>query len=66
MALKYGNLAKTAELQHAVNPSLEEDTEAWDREESAPTSSSGHYHKILSDFVSTNAIVTDERGILAC
>jgi len=53
-ARKRGDLAKAAELQHAVIPSLEDDMEAWDKEESAP----GHQHKMLSDFVSADAIAT--------
>lgn len=57
-ARKRGDLAKAAELQHAVIPSLEDDMEAWDKEESAPTSSGGHQHKMLSDFVSADAIAT--------
>ncbi|KAL7530833.1 hypothetical protein ACHAXR_003697, partial [Thalassiosira sp. AJA248-18] len=53
VARKGGNLAKAAELQHAVIPSLEEEMEVWDKEDSAPTG-----HKMLSDFVSGEAIAT--------
>ena len=63
---KEGNLAKVAELQHTVIPSPEEDIEAWVKEEYVPTSSSrsSHHHKMLSDFVSADAIATDERGFM--
>jgi len=53
-ARKRGDLAKAAELQHAVIPSLEEEMEAWDKEDSTP----GHQHKMLSDYVSAEAIAT--------
>jgi len=58
LARKRGDLAKAAEMQHAVIPPLEDEMEAWDKEESAPTSSGGHQHKMLSDFVSAEAIAT--------
>ena len=66
VAQKEGDLAKAVELQHAVIPSLEEDMEVWDKMDSAPTSSSGHQHKMLLDFVSADDIVTDEYRVLAC
>ena len=66
MARKEGNISKAAELQHAVIPSLEEDMEVCDKEESASTISSGHQHKMLLDFVSVDDIVTDEYRVLAC
>ena len=34
VARKESDLVKVTELQHAVIPSLEEDTETWDKEES--------------------------------
>lgn len=51
-AVKRGDYAKAAELQHAVIPSLGEEMEAWDRAEAAPD----HPTKMLSDFVSAEAI----------
>lgn len=53
LARKQGDLAKAAELQHAVIPSLEDEMEAWDREDSEPSQ-----HKMLSDYVSADAIAT--------
>lgn len=55
VARKSGDLAKAAQLQHAVIPNLEDAMEAWD---AAPTSSGSHQHKMLSDFVSAEAIAT--------
>lgn len=52
-ARKKGDLAKSAELQHAVIPSLEDEMKDWDEKESAPTG-----HKMLSDYVSAEAIAT--------
>jgi len=54
LARKQGNLAKAAELQHAVIPELEYEMEAWDKEEHDPKS----HHKMLSDYVSSDAIAT--------
>jgi len=54
LARKQGNLAKAAELQHAVIPELEYEMEAWDKEEHDPKS----HHKMLSDYVSSEAIAT--------
>jgi len=54
LARKQGNLAKAAELQHAVIPELEYEMEAWDKEEHDPKS----HHKMLSDYVSADAIAT--------
>ncbi len=54
-ARKIGNLAKAAELQHAVIPSLEDEMEEWDKEESAPDC---RHHKMLSYYVSADAIAT--------
>ena len=51
---KSGDLAKAAELQHAVIPSLEQEMEEWDKEEHGST----EHHKMLSDFVSAEAIAT--------
>lgn len=53
-ARKRGDLAKAAELQHAVIPSLEDEMEEWDKKENAPD----HPHKMLSDYVSSDAIAT--------
>jgi len=62
-ARKGGDLAKAAELQHAVIPSLEEEMEGWDKVESGTTTTEDHpskekQHKMLSDFVSADAIAT--------
>ncbi len=52
-ARKTGDLAKAAELQHSVIPSLEAEMESLDKESS---SGSGQQHKMLSDYVSAEAI----------
>lgn len=49
-----GDLAKAAELQHATIPRLEDELNAWDKKESE----GGNQHKMLSDFVSADAIAT--------
>ena len=54
VASKQGDLAKAAQLQHAIIPSLEDELEAYDRAESDPN----HPHKMLSDYVSAEAIAT--------
>ncbi len=54
-AKKMGHLTKAAELQHSVIPSLEAEYESWDKDDS---SSSGQQHKMLSDYVSAEAIAT--------
>ena len=54
-ARKQGDLAKAAELQHAVIPSLEEDMEEWEHGEQP---NGGNHHKMLSDFVSAEAIAS--------
>ena len=54
-ARKQGNLAKAAELQHAVIPALEEDMEEWEHGEQP---NGGNHHKMLSDFVSAEAIAS--------
>lgn len=56
VARKTGDLAKAAELQHSVIPSLEAEIESLDKDDSS--SGSGHQHKMLSDFVSAEAIAT--------
>jgi len=56
LARKQGDLAKAAELQHSVIPSLEDEMEAWDKEESSPGSCGVRQHKMLSDYVSAEAI----------
>ncbi|KAL9181960.1 hypothetical protein ACHAXT_012303 [Thalassiosira profunda] len=55
-ARKGGDLAKAAELQHAVIPSLEDEMKAWDEKEHEHAK--GHEHKMLADFVSAEAIAT--------
>lgn len=52
-ARKQGDLAKAAELQHAVIPALEDDMEEWEHGEQPK---GGSNHKMLSDFVSAEAI----------
>lgn len=49
-----GDLAKAAELQHATIPRLEDELNAWDKKENE----GGNQHKMLSDFVSADAIAT--------
>lgn len=49
-----GDLAKAAELQHATIPRLEDELDAWDKKEHE----GGNQHKMLSDFVSADAIAT--------
>ncbi|KAL7493484.1 hypothetical protein ACHAWT_006032 [Skeletonema menzelii] len=51
---KKGDLAKAAELQHATIPRLEDDLNAWDKKQNE----GGNQHKMLSDFVSADAIAT--------
>ena len=53
-ARKTGDLAKAAELQHSVIPSLEDEMESWDESSRV----SGQQHRMLSDNVSANAIAT--------
>jgi ATP-dependent Clp protease ATP-binding subunit ClpB len=53
-ARKTGDLAKAAELQHSVIPSLEDEMESWDESSRV----SGQQHKMLSDNVSAEAIAT--------
>ena len=55
LARKQGDLAKAAELQHAAIPSLESEMEAWDKDDHDP---SRHQHKMLSDYVSAEAIAS--------
>lgn len=54
MARKQGDLAKAAELQHSVIPSLEHDMIELDNQDH----SGGEHHKMLADFVSAEAIAT--------
>ena len=56
VARKTGDLAKAAELQHSVIPSLEAEMESLDKDESS--SGSGRQHKMLSDYVTAEAIAT--------
>jgi ATP-dependent Clp protease ATP-binding subunit ClpA len=53
-----GDLAKAAELQHSSIPRLEAELDAWDKKEHAPPTKGGKEHKMLSDFVSADAIAT--------
>jgi ATP-dependent Clp protease ATP-binding subunit ClpB len=57
-ARKQGDLAKAAELQHAEIPRLEDELDAWDKKEHASPTDGGNQHKMLSDFVSADAIAT--------
>lgn len=56
VARKTGDLAKAAELQHSVIPSLEAEMESLDKDDSP--AGSGQQHKMLSDYVSAEAIAT--------
>lgn len=57
MARKQGDLAKAAELQHSVIPTLEHDmAELENRDHSAEPGE--QHHKMLADFVSADAIAT--------
>jgi ATP-dependent Clp protease ATP-binding subunit ClpB len=56
VARKTGDLAKAAELQHSVIPSLEAELESLDKDDSS--GSSGQQHKMLADYVSAEAIAT--------
>jgi ATP-dependent Clp protease ATP-binding subunit ClpB len=49
-----GDLAKAGELRHATIPRLEDELDAWDKKENEV----GNQHKMLSDFVSADAIAT--------
>ncbi|KAL7506673.1 hypothetical protein ACHAXN_005362 [Cyclotella atomus] len=54
MARKQGDLAKAAELQHSVIPSLEHDMIELENQDH----SGSEHHKMLADFVSAEAIAT--------
>jgi len=59
VARKQGDLGKAAELLHSVIPSLEEEIEALDKEENAERTDVGSsHHKMLSDYVTSEAIAT--------
>ena len=54
MARKQGDLAKAAELQHSVIPTLEHDMIELENQDH----SGSEHHKMLADFVSAEAIAT--------
>ncbi|ACI64234.1 member of the clp superfamily, large regulatory subunit, partial [Thalassiosira pseudonana CCMP1335] len=58
VARKQGDLAKAAELLHAVIPSLEEEMEELEKEEGGTGHDGSAHLKMLSDYVSAEAIAT--------
>ena len=58
LARKQGDLAKAAELQHSVIPTLEQEMMELENRDDHHSSSGGEQHKMLADFVSAEAIAT--------
>lgn len=57
-ARKRGDLARAAELQHAAIPALEEGMEARDAAESSSSATERPRNRMLSDYVTADAIAT--------